>query len=69
MVADGEHKTAHYAMCTGLMALGMMVPQMASGYLQQMLGYQHFFVWVCLATIPAFIMTALVKVDPAFGRE
>ncbi|GGY91707.1 MFS transporter [Pseudoduganella plicata] len=69
MVADGEHKTAHYAMCTGLMALGMMVPQMASGYLQQMLGYQHFFIWVCLATIPAFIMTALVKVDPAFGRE
>jgi len=69
MVAEGEHKTAHYAMCTGLMALGMMVPQMASGYLQQVLGYQHFFVWVCLATIPAFVMTALIKVDPAFGRE
>ncbi|WEF32081.1 MFS transporter [Pseudoduganella chitinolytica] len=69
MVADGEHKTAHYAICTGFMALGMMVPQMASGYLQQWLGYQHFFIWVCLATIPAFIMTALIKVDPAFGRE
>lgn len=69
MVADGPHKTAHYAICTGFMALGMMLPQMASGWIQQMLGYQHFFMWVCLATIPAFAMTALVKVDPAFGRE
>ncbi len=68
MVSDGEHKTAHYAICTGFMALGMMVPQMASGYLQQMMGYQHFFIWACLATIPAFAMTALVKIDPAFGR-
>ncbi len=69
MVSDGEHKTAHYAICTGFMALGMMLPQMASGWIQDMLGYQHFFIWVCFATVPAFIMTALVKIDPAFGRE
>lgn len=69
MVAQGEHKTAHYAICTGFMALGMMVPQMASGWIQQQLGYQHFFIYACLATIPAFAVTALVKVDPAFGRE
>jgi PAT family beta-lactamase induction signal transducer AmpG len=69
MVADGPHKTAHYAICTGFMALGMMVPQMISGQIQQWLGYQHFFMWACLATIPAFAMTALVKIDPAFGRK
>jgi PAT family beta-lactamase induction signal transducer AmpG len=69
MVADGPHKTAHYAICTGFMALGMMLPQMASGWIQQQLGYQHFFMWVCLATIPAFIMTALIKVDPSFGKD
>ena len=69
MVADGEHKTAHYAICTGLMALGMMVPGMWSGKLQEYLGYQHFFVWVCIATIPAFIMAALVKIDPEFGKK
>lgn len=69
MVADGPHKTAHYAICTGFMALGMMVPQMVSGQIQQWLGYQHFFIWACLATIPAFAMTALVKIDPAFGRK
>jgi PAT family beta-lactamase induction signal transducer AmpG len=69
MVSDGIHKTAHYAICTGLMALGMMVPGMISGRVQAWLGYQHFFVYVCLMTIPAFIMAALVKIDPGFGKK
>jgi PAT family beta-lactamase induction signal transducer AmpG len=69
MVADGEHKTAHYAICTGLMALGMMVPGMFSGRVQEYLGYQHFFVYVCLMTLPAFILAALVKIDPEFGKK
>jgi PAT family beta-lactamase induction signal transducer AmpG len=69
MVSDGQHKTAHYAICTGLMALGMMLPGMVSGRIQEALGYQHFFIWVCIATIPAFIMAALVKVDPEFGKK
>ena len=60
MVADGPHKTAHYAICTGFMALGMMLPGMVSGKIQQLLGYQDFFIWVCIATIPAFVMAALV---------
>jgi PAT family beta-lactamase induction signal transducer AmpG len=68
-VADGPHKTAHYAICTGFMALGMMVPGMASGWIQEQLGYQHFFIWVCIATIPAFIATAFVKVPAEFGRK
>ncbi|WP_426174618.1 MFS transporter [Massilia sp. TWR1-2-2] len=69
MVADGEHKTAHYAICTGLMALGMMVPGMVSGRIQEYLGYQHFFIYVCVMTIPAFIMAAMVKIDPEFGKK
>ncbi|NHZ63588.1 MFS transporter [Massilia genomosp. 1] len=69
MVSEGEHKTAHYALCTGLMALGMMVPGMFSGKIQEYLGYQHFFIYVCLMTIPAFIMAALVKIDPEFGKK
>ncbi|MEO6995795.1 MAG: MFS transporter, partial [Lacunisphaera sp.] len=69
MAAEGEHKTAHYAICTGFMALGMMVPGMASGWLQDHLGYVKFFIWVCVATIPSFIATALVKVDPGYGRR
>jgi PAT family beta-lactamase induction signal transducer AmpG len=69
MVADGPHKTAHYAICTGFMALGMMLPGMVSGEIQELLGYRWFFVWVCVATLPSFIATARIKVDPAYGRK
>ncbi|MFM9436807.1 MFS transporter, PAT family, beta-lactamase induction signal transducer AmpG [Janthinobacterium sp. CG_23.3] len=69
MVADGPHKTAHYAICTGFMALGMMLPGMVSGWIQQQLGYQHFFIYVCIATIPAFVMAAKVSIDPHFGKK
>jgi PAT family beta-lactamase induction signal transducer AmpG len=67
MVADGEHKTAHYAICTGLMAAGMMLPGFYSGQIQEYLGYQNFFIYVCIMTLPAFVMAALVKIDPEFG--
>ncbi|MFZ6848595.1 MFS transporter [Undibacterium sp. RuRC25W] len=69
MFAEGEHKTAHYAICTGFMALSMMLPGMFSGALQAALGYAHFFVWICLSAIPTFIVTALIKIDPLFGRK
>jgi PAT family beta-lactamase induction signal transducer AmpG len=69
MVADGEHKTAHYAICTGFMALGMMLPGMAAGWLQDHLGYTNFFVWVCIATIFPLIAAALIKIDGDFGKK
>jgi PAT family beta-lactamase induction signal transducer AmpG len=69
MVADGEHKTAHYAICTGFMALSMMLPGMFSGSLQAMLGYSHFFVWICIAALPTFVVAALIRVEPDFGRK
>ena len=68
-VADGAHKTAHYAICTGFMALGMMIPGMFSGWLEELLGYRNFFVWVVIATIPGFIVAKLIPLDPAFGRK
>jgi PAT family beta-lactamase induction signal transducer AmpG len=69
LVADGPHKTAHYAICTGFMALGMMLPGMWSGWLQQQLGYLSFFVWVMLATLPSFAMVALIKIPEGFGKK
>jgi PAT family beta-lactamase induction signal transducer AmpG len=69
MVSEGEYKTVHYAISTGIMALGMMVPAMASGWLQEQLGYQNFFLWIMAATIPGFIVAALVKIDPEFGKK
>lgn len=68
-VSEGKHKTAHFAITTGFMALGMMIPGMFSGWLQEMLGYQIFFVWIMLATIPAIAVVKLVKVDPQFGKK
>ena len=64
---DAEHRSAHYAICTGFMALGMMLPGMAAGWLQTQLGYTNFFVWVCIATLPSFVAAACLKIDPAFG--
>jgi MFS transporter, PAT family, beta-lactamase induction signal transducer AmpG len=68
-IARGSHQTAHYAICTGFMALGVMLPGMWSGWLVDQIGYQHFFVWVVLATIPGFIVTALVPLEKEFGRK
>ncbi|MBI4430040.1 MAG: MFS transporter [Ignavibacteriales bacterium] len=68
-VSQGKHSTAHYALCTGFMALGMMIPGMFSGDIQKWLGYQQFFVWVCIATIPGFVVAKLAKVDPEFGKK
>ena len=68
-IARGNHPTAHYAICTGFMALGLMLPGLWSGWLQEKIGYQHFFVWVLLATIPGFIVTALIPLDADFGKK
>ncbi|WP_346856237.1 MFS transporter [uncultured Draconibacterium sp.] len=68
-VSAGKYKTAHFAFSTGIMALGMMLPGMASGWLQEILGYQHFFVWVMLCTIPGFVMAKLIKLDKNFGMK
>ena len=62
-LAKGEHATTHYAIATGFMSLSMMLPGMLSGWLQETLGYQIFFSWVLLATVPSFIVTAMITVD------
>jgi PAT family beta-lactamase induction signal transducer AmpG len=69
MVSEGDHRTAHYAICTGIMALGMMLPGMFSGALQEWLGYPRFYLWVMLSTIPGFVVTALIRIDKDFGRK
>ncbi|MEN0111881.1 MAG: MFS transporter [Planctomycetota bacterium] len=65
----GEHQTAHYAICTGFMALGMMIPGMFCGAIQETLGYDWFFVWVTAAMIPSLIVTALLPIPDADPEE
>jgi PAT family beta-lactamase induction signal transducer AmpG len=68
-IARGEHQTAHYAICTGFMALGMMLPGMWSGWLQDLVGYRQFFVWVILATVPSFLVVFWIPLEAGFGRK
>ena len=68
-VAEGEHKTAHYSIATGFMALGMMLPGMASGFIQQYLGYGNFFIWVFVATLPGLILSQLLKYPADYGKK
>ncbi|HWY31030.1 MAG TPA: MFS transporter [Candidatus Acidoferrum sp.] len=68
-IARGPHATAHYAICTGFMAAGMMLPGLWSGWLQHQLGYQNFFIWVILATIPSFLIATRIPLTAEFGRR
>lgn len=68
-VCQGEYQTSHYAICTGIMALGMMLPGMVSGYIQEFLGYTNFFVWVCICTIPIFILCRWIRIEESFGKK
>lgn len=79
--ARGESATSHYAFCTAFMALGMMLPGMAAGYLHDALetlslfgadgpqGYVNFFWFVIASCLVTFGVTAAIKVDPSFGRK
>jgi MFS transporter, PAT family, beta-lactamase induction signal transducer AmpG len=69
VVARGDHQTVHYALCTGFMAAGMMLPGMASGWIQEQVGYTSFFLWVMVATIPGLVATAFIPLDAGEGRR
>jgi len=69
MVSQGSYKTVYYAIGTGIMALGMMIPAMGSGWIQEMLGYEKFFIWILITTIPGFIVAALINIDPEYGKK
>lgn len=59
-IAPGKYKMAHYAFASGIMALGFMIPSMLSGFFSDTLGYKVFFIWVLIATIPAFLAARFV---------
>ncbi|PRY85472.1 MFS transporter [Mongoliibacter ruber] len=68
-VAEGPSKTSHYAIATGFMALGMMIPGMISGFIQEWLGYNGFFLWVAFAAIPGILMVKYVKFPYEYGKK
>ncbi|MGX1929396.1 MFS transporter [Flagellimonas sp. 2504JD4-2] len=68
-ISEGISKTSHYAIATGFMALGMMIPGMLSGYIQEWLGYDGFFLWVVIAAIPAFLILKFLKYPDDYGKK
>ena len=59
-LADGNHKTAHFSICTAFMFLGLMLPGMVAGYIQEAVGYLGFF-WIVMACcIPSIAVTYLI---------
>jgi len=67
--ARGEHQTSHYAISTGIMALGMMLPGMISGMLQEHMGYRTFFIWVIACCAVTCVVSAIIKYEPDFGKK
>ncbi len=68
-LAEGISKTSHYAIATGFMALGMMVPGLVSGYMQEWLGYDGFFIWVVLAALPSLFLLKYIQYPPDYGKK
>lgn len=60
-VSDGEYKTAFYAICTGLMALGLVLPGALSGLISERVGYLNFFIWVLVSTLVSFASTIIAR--------
>ena len=67
-IAEGKSKTSHYAIATGFMALGMMLPGLISGFMQEWLGYGGFFVWVVIAAFPAILLLKYISYPADFGK-
>ena len=67
--SKGSFQTSHYAFCTAISYLGLMLPGMLSGWLKDMMGYRMFFIVVMLLCLITFVVTALIKIDPEFGKK
>ena len=65
VIAVGKYQTAHYALATGVMQLGLVIPKMVSGSIQMSLGYKNFFIWVLISAVPVLLMSRLLVIkDP-----
>ena len=67
--SQGQFQTSHYALCTGIIYLGWVLPGMFAGYLKDAVGYTNFFLIVMALCSITFLVTALIKIDPEFGKK
>lgn len=67
--SEGPYKTSHYAICTGFMALGMMLPGMAAGWIVDNIGYSNFFIWTIICCAATIGICPWLKINPEFGKK
>ena len=60
-ISRGANSSSHYAVCTAFMAAGMMLPGMVSGWLQNMMGYTTFFIWVTVCALPSLFIALYMR--------
>lgn len=65
----GMFKTSHYAICTGITYLGLMLPGMLSGFLKDAMGYRSFFIMVMFLCLITFAVTHFIHIDADFGKK
>lgn len=68
IAGSGEFKTSHFALCTGFMSLGMMIPGMISGDLAEWLGWKNFYILAFFAAVPGALVMFFLPLDGNFGR-
>ncbi len=68
-VSKGAYQTAHYAFCTGLMALGLMLPGMFAGYLSEHVGYLNSFIIIMVLCVLTVLAAAVIRVDADYGKK
>lgn len=62
-IAPGRYQMAHYAFGSAITYFGYTLASMMSGAISDYLGYAHFFIWVLISTLPAFLVSWLVPLQ------
>lgn len=62
----GELQTSHYAIATGFMAAGVMLPQMLAGFVAKALGFKLYFGYIAICTLPSFAVAWMAWKDHGF---
>jgi len=67
--AIGSKSTSVLSICTAIQYAGMLVPGMFAGYVCEALGYVNFFWWVMFCCLVTFAVSALIHIDPSYGKK
>ena len=68
-ISGKKYKTSYFAISTGIMALGMMLPGMVSGYFQEHVGYTTFFLAAFCFSIPGMLLIPFLNLKAKISHK